>query len=267
MYPSATLRLHTFGRTKYRISDIVYSQLLWYELETQTNPRGEHTSSHRWASNVIAVPTWKNQKKKGYTYRSRKINNIQSIPCDELHRHAGHCNCNYTYMQGGGSGRRVSNATSSQTDVRRGAYKPRRTANSVNSSSEMTFSTGSTNGPREAARSVTVQPRSARTSGTMSQAWASTTVKTFPAVARTNYNASQAWGDDKSGIETHIDVAANNGGNLGDGQLGILDSRVHMTLASTPTRAWRCGTAATMGALIGATMSVIPVIVRLEGTR
>ena len=173
-------------------------------------------------------------------------------------------------MQGDGSGRRVSNVTSSQTDVRRGAYKPRRTANSVNSSSEMTFSTGSTNGPREAARSVTVQPRPARTSstsGTMSQAWASTTVRTFPAVARTNYDASQAWGDDKSGIETHIDVAANNGGNLGDGQLGTLDSRVHMTLASTPTRAWRCGTAATMGALIGATMSAISVIVRLEGTR
>ena len=60
----------------------------------------------------------------------------------------------------------------------------------------------------------------------MSPALASTTVRTLPAVARTNYDASQSWGDGKSGIETYADVAANNAGNLGDGQLGAPDSRV-----------------------------------------
>ena len=47
----------------------------------------------------------------------------------------------------------------------------------------------------------------------------------------------------------------------------VASTGAKMTLASAPTRAWSCGMAAAMGALIEATVPVISVIVQLEATR
>lgn len=47
----------------------------------------------------------------------------------------------------------------------------------------------------------------------------------------------------------------------------VVSTEANMTLASTPMRVWKYGKAAMMGALIMATMSVISMIVQLEGTK